>query len=125
MSMRVFGQAGTVLLLLLVAFAPAMACAVPDAQLTPVENACCRVMKSQCGQTQMPASHGCCHKTIGNASRKVLAVKTISVQHTLDAVTILPAFNLQQLLAPSPSWFEQDEYLPPSSPPVAISVLRI
>jgi hypothetical protein len=123
--MRVFGQVGAVVLLLLLAFAPAMACALPDAQLTPVENACCRMMMSQCGQMEMPASHSCCHKSVGNASREALAVKTISVQHTLQAVAILPAFHAQWFVSLNPSWIEQNEYPPPSSPPVAISVLRI
>jgi hypothetical protein len=122
--MRVFGKVGAVLLLLL-ALAPAMACEVPDAQLTPAENACCRAMKSQCGQMEMPGSSNCCHKSIGNAFRDALAVKVISVRHTLEAVAILPTFHADWFVSLNPSWIEQNEYPPPSSPTVAISVLRI
>jgi hypothetical protein len=53
-------QFGAILLLLVSCGAPAMACITPDTRMTVEERACCRVMKNQCGEMEMPASHDCC-----------------------------------------------------------------
>jgi hypothetical protein len=67
--MKALRQFSVLVLLLVSCVAPAMACMVPDAQMNPQDRACCRVMNSQCGQMEMPASHGCCHKTPPEPSR--------------------------------------------------------
>jgi hypothetical protein len=113
------------LLLLLFAAAPAMACAVPDAQLTAAERACCRMMKAQCGQMEMPASHSCCHKNIGSASHKALTIEATSFQPTLTIVAVLPALFSQLPPSLNSYWIEKSEYPPPISPPAAIFILRI
>ncbi|HEV2276442.1 MAG TPA: hypothetical protein VGR96_19875 [Acidobacteriaceae bacterium] len=121
--MKARGQAGVaVLLLLLLAFMPAIACAAPAAQLTSAEAACCRAMKSLCGQIEMPASHSCCHKEIGIASHHALTVKAVSVQDAWNAVSILPAL-FQHPAAPAAR--EPDGHSPPNSPSFTVSVLRI
>jgi len=58
-------QFGAILLLLVSCVAPAMACMAPEAAMTVEERACCRMMKSTCGQMEMPAPHDCCKKTAG------------------------------------------------------------
>ena len=51
-----------VLLLNLICLSPVVACMAPDVQMSAAERACCQIMKNECGQMQMPASHGCCQK---------------------------------------------------------------
>src|ERR1700739_3922245 len=41
--------------------APVMACAVPSAQMTTSEQACCKQMHGKCGS--MPMRHSCCKST--------------------------------------------------------------
>jgi hypothetical protein len=54
--MRLFRQFGVLVLLLVSCVAPAMACMVPNAEMSLQERACCRMMKNQCGQMAMPGS---------------------------------------------------------------------
>ena len=76
--MRCLRQFGALLLLLVSCVAPAMACMAPAAQMTVEERACCRMMKSQCGQTEMPASHDCCKKTPGTLADNAFRTDTAS-----------------------------------------------
>ena len=77
--MQLLRQFGVAVLLLVSCVAPAMACMVPDAQMTVQERACCRMMKYQCAQMEMPASHGCCQKAPQNARLSVLYTKTVKL----------------------------------------------
>src|SRR5713226_3122941 len=45
---------------------PIMACAMPDAQLTPAEKQCCKDMGGDCGRgaSGMPMSHSCCKTSV-------------------------------------------------------------
>lgn len=123
-EMRQVRQAGVLALLLLLAFAPAMACMLPAAQMTAQERACCRMMHNQCEQMDMSASHGCCQKTPGS----IYAVPATKAE-TLHSVAI--PFNsliTSELLNPfsvSASWVEHHDYSPPQSPSSTISILRI
>lgn len=54
---KVMHKLGAILLLLVSFVAPAMACMAPDAEMTVEERACCRMMKNDCGQMEMPISH--------------------------------------------------------------------
>jgi len=47
--MRVIRQFGVLVLLLVSCLAPAMACMVPNAEMSTQERTCCRMMKNQCG----------------------------------------------------------------------------
>ncbi len=60
--MKALRQFGVLVLLLVSCLTPAMACMVPNTAMSTQERACCRMMKNQCGQMEMPASHGCCQK---------------------------------------------------------------
>lgn len=66
---------GALLLLLASFLSPAMACAVASSPMTAEEQACCQTMKGHCGQEQMPASHGCCHRVPGSIYDHALKVK--------------------------------------------------
>ena len=53
-----------VLALILSLLAPTMVCALPNAQMTAQEHACCQKMKGNCGSMRMPASHSCCQQSM-------------------------------------------------------------
>lgn len=123
--MRAVCKYGVLLLLLISWLAPAMACIVPDAQLSQEERACCRMMKAECGQMQMPASHDCCQKDVQAFHRN--ALKTRSVDVPLYLVSI-PRPLVVDLWLPGRTltgWIDGSEFSLPHSPPSSISVLRI
>src|SRR5882672_9293328 len=80
-------QFGTVLLLLVSFVAPAMACMDPNAEMTTEERACCRMMKNDCGQMEMPASHDCCKKTPGTVHDSALRSDSV-LFHPFVAVAV-------------------------------------
>jgi hypothetical protein len=123
--MRTFRQFGALILLLVISMAPAMACMVPDAQLSAQERACCRMMKSQCGQIGMPASHGCCQKTPQSTQINALDTRTVTFHPVVHTVILLTMFELAPPVAVIGEWMDRPEYSPPKSPPSTISVLRI
>jgi len=123
--MRVFRQFGVLVLLLVSCLAPAMACMVPNAEMSTQERACCRTMKDQCGQMEMPASHGCCQKTPPSVHDNALDTKTIAFHPVIVPVIWLTAF---ELVNPNPAVIgrvEHSDYSPPKLPPSTISILRI
>ncbi|HEY4050493.1 MAG TPA: hypothetical protein VGM27_26820 [Acidobacteriaceae bacterium] len=117
-------QLGALVLLLLSWLGPAMACMTPEAQLTQEERACCR-MKNQCGQMEMPASHGCCQKDVQAAHHDALQTKPVDLHPDMAATTHLFIADLLNPELVSAGWVEQAELSPPQSPPSSISVLRI
>lgn len=119
--MRQFG----VLVLLVTCLTPAMVCMVPNAEMSTQERACCRMMKNQCGQMEMPASHGCCKKTLPSVHDSALDTKVIALH-----LVSIPAvwLTVSELLNPTSvvtGSIELPDYSPPKSPPSAISILRI
>jgi hypothetical protein len=54
----------TMLLLMLLIGPSAMACMVPEAQLTPVEQKCCKMMSHHCGGMAGQSSHSCCKTAV-------------------------------------------------------------
>ena len=123
--MRVLRQFGVLVLLLVSCMAPAMACMVPNAQMSTQERACCRVMKNQCGQMEMPASHGCCNKTPPSVHDNALDTKTVTFQPVVASILWLAAFELVNPTSAVTGLFERPDYSPPKSPPATISILRI
>lgn len=124
-GMKAVRQFGALVLLLMSWLAPAMACITPSVQLTHEEKACCRMMKNQCGQMGMPASHGCCQKDVQAAHHDALQTKYVNVHpesaataHTFVALYWNPGVA-------SAEWLERVEFSPPQSPPSSVSVLRI
>jgi len=118
-------QFGAILLLLVSCVAPAMACMAPDAQMTIEERACCRMMKSQCGQMQMPTSQDCCKKAA--KSVQVTALKTETVSLHPAAFVAIWAASFEVLIPQRTNYalLQRPEHSPPKSPPSAITILRI
>jgi hypothetical protein len=122
---KVIRQLGVLVLLLVSCLAPAMACMVPDAQMSTEERACCRMMRDQCGQMEMPASHGCCQKTAPfSVHDNALDTKAVAF-HPIVPVLWLAACELVNPASVVIGWAEDSDYSPPKSPPATISILRI
>jgi hypothetical protein len=121
---RLARQIGLLALLLVSYVAPAMACMRVNAQMTAPERACCRMMKGQCGGMEMPASHGCCHKTVSTPGDHALPVSTAALHPVMEvgvlfATTILPA-DVNSVI-----WIQAPPHSPPKSTPLSVSILRI
>jgi hypothetical protein len=120
---RLARQIGLLALLLISYVAPVMACMRVDARMSAPERACCRMMKGQCGEMEMPGSHGCCHKTATSGDH---ALRT-------GTVALHPAMGFAVLLAPtglpdastSATWIRGPQHSLPKSPPYSVSILRI
>ena len=123
--MSVLRQIGVLVLLLGSFLAPAMACMVPDAQMNPQERSCCRAMNNQCGQMEMPASHGCCQKTLPGVRDNALDTKVTNFHPVAAPVVCLAVFELVSPTSTVAGWVERPNDSPPNSPPSTISILRI
>jgi hypothetical protein len=123
--MRLLRHFGALVLLLVTCLAPAMACMVPDTQMSTEERACCRMMKNQCGEMEMPASHGCCQKTPPSVHDNALAIKVIALHPVAIAAVWLTAAELLNQTSVVTGSIEHSDYSPPKSHPSAISILRI
>ncbi|QHN02902.1 hypothetical protein FTO74_05595 [Granulicella sp. WH15] len=123
--MRVLRQFGVLLLLLVSCLAPAMACMLPNAEMSAQERACCHMMKDQCGQMEMPASDDCCQKTPPSVHDNALATRTVAFHPAIVPVIWLAAV---EMVSPPPAvvgWIERSSSSPPKSQPGTISILRI
>jgi hypothetical protein len=122
--MRIFRQFGVLILLLVSCLAPAVACMVSNAQMNAEERACCRRMKDQCGQMEMPASQGCCQKAPPSAYDNALNTKATTFHPVVVSVLWFAAFEVNPAFTVT-GWVERPDYSPPKSPPSTISILRI
>lgn len=86
---------GTLVLLLASFLTPTLACAVADTPMTSEERACCQMMKSQCGEKGMPASHGCCHRIPGSIYDNALKAKAVALHPLAVPVIWLPVHQLE------------------------------
>jgi hypothetical protein len=123
--MKSWRQFCVLILLLVSCVAPAMACMVPDAAMSTQERACCRMMKNQCGQMEMPASHGCCQKTPLSVHDNALDTKATNFHPIAAPVVWLAAFELVNPISAVTGWVERSNDSPPNSAPCTISILRI
>jgi hypothetical protein len=98
---------------------------IPNAQMNTEERACCRMMKSECGQMQMPASHGCCQKTPPSVHDNALDTKIVALHPVAVVVIRLTTSELPNPMSVVIGSMEHPDYSPPTSPPAAISILRI
>ena len=124
--MRAFRQIGIMALLLVSWLAPVMACMVPDAQMTAEERSCCQTMHDECGQMDMPASHGCCQKSpLLSLLNNALTTKAAALHPVVVPVVWLAISELVSSPTPFDAWVEHSDYSPPKSPPSTVSILRI
>jgi hypothetical protein len=101
-----------------------MACLQPEITLTAEERECCRKMAGECGNMQ--ASHSCCKTTIRDTDPYISNSRVqISApdQATLAILPMSETFGLPDLI--SQFVISSDAHLPPESPPVKTSILRI
>lgn len=113
-----------VLGLILSLLAPTMVCALPNAQMTAQEHACCKEMKGKCGSMRMPASHSCCRESIQAGHFSAVQPESISVPAVV-AIAVLPSPMAFDLRSPGFEQINRNQNSPPVSPPSAVSVLRI
>jgi hypothetical protein len=123
--MRAFRQLGALILLLVTCLAPAMACMVPDAEMSAQERACCRTMKNRCGQMGMPASHGCCQKAPPSVHDNALVTKTVAPSPVAITAIWLTAYEVLPAAPVVVGWVRHPDHSPPESSPPAVSILRI
>jgi hypothetical protein len=89
--------------------APALRCLVPGETLTSQEQACCKSIAGQCGDSTA-STHPCC-KIAGSTAQPALAAAQATVRAAVpfaatisapaDSV-IVPEFSLDSLVGPSP-----------------------
>ena len=117
-------MAGAMLLLML--GVPAMACLIPDAQLSEAEKACCRQMANQCGKMEMPNGHSCCETTVKPQQSAMLKpVPTLSDHRiVLDIVPAAIAASPEQAQAVY-STIRALRHPPPAAHAPTIEILRI
>ena len=123
--MRILRQFGAIFLLLIFSAAPVMACMRADAQMSASERACCRMMKNQCGDMQMPASHGCCHETLQSIDQNALNAKTVTLPPLAAIVVTMAACDLLVPNFVTGEWVVSPQYSPPKTPTSSVSVLRL
>jgi hypothetical protein len=123
--MKFVRQLGVLFLLLVSCIAPVMACMVPNAQMNTDERACCRAMKNQCGQMEMPASHRCCQKTPLSVHDNALDTKPVTLHPVVVPVIWLAALELVNPASAVTGWVERPDHSPPKYPPSTVSILRI
>jgi|GEM_PF-5085008 len=126
-GMKVLRQFALIVAILLPLVLPTMVCALPNANLSPAERACCRQMRGHCGSCAMTACHGCCQKEPPIASNWNAAIPPSSANAPMN-VSAIAASHLAVLLplaitlSNSAQW---QAHSLPQSPPPAISILRI
>ncbi len=125
--MKAARQFALILAVLLPLVMPAMACALPNARLSPAESACCTQMNGQCGSMQMPTTHGCCQKEAPDVTNwtAVIQPKSVNVPMYLAAPTALGPAMLLLLPVALPTRSQRPGNSLPQSPPSAVSILRI
>jgi len=116
---------GALLLLNIICLSPVVACMAPDAQMSAAERACCHIMKNECGQMQMPASHGCCQKVLPSITMVALDKKAILLHPADTDFVKLMATDLFDQLRLSSNLNSDPSASPPGHIAPTISNLRI
>ncbi len=122
--MRRLHHLTVVLALILSLLAPTMACALPNAQMTAQEHACCQKMKGNCGSMRMPASHSCCQPSMQANHFDAVQPESTSAP-AAAAVAVLPSPTIFNFPSLSFERVPLQQHSPPISPPPTVSVLRI
>ena len=102
---------------------PAIACLIPLRPMTQAERECCKKMAQQCGSSVMPSNHSCCqgHERDG----AVTPAPTFSPMRPFD-VAVVPQISILLIARPSVALHVVAlEASPPESSPGCSSILRI
>ena len=92
MQLALIRKVAVLVLAVLFAALPVVACAVPSAAMTPAERECCKKMAEQCGHNGMAKSHSCCEPTATPAN--FYAPKTASSQEHHFSLVLFHALPL-------------------------------
>lgn len=123
-KMSLFRQTGVTVLLLLLVFAPVIACASPNAPLTPAEQAYCHVMHFQCGQMTMSKPHGC-YDNPTSLYEGAFSGNAVALHSVLIPPVALHAVDLLRPAPAIPMWVKHSHYIPPKPRPPTFPILRI
>jgi hypothetical protein len=117
------GALAMLVITVLWAVTPAIACMIPLRPMTQAEHECCKKMAQKCGSSAMPSSHSCCqgHEREGAVS----PVPTYSPTRPFD-VAIIPQTAVlliaRKPILPASAALEAP---PPEASPGCSSILRI
>jgi hypothetical protein len=117
------GALAMLVITILWAVTPAIACTIPLRPMTQAEQECCEKMAQQCGSSAMPSSHSCCqgHEREGAVS----PVPTYSPTRPFD-LAIVPQIAVlligSEPILPTSTALEAP---PPEASPGCSSILRI
>jgi len=119
-------RAGALMMLVITvlwAATPAIACLVPMHKMTKAEHDCCMKMAQECGSSVMPSSHSCCQ---GHQRETAVSPVPTYPPNRPFALAVVPPSTIvpvdSALTSPlSPAL----EAPPPTSSPGCTSVLRI
>jgi hypothetical protein len=117
-----FRQLVGALLLAVVAGYPAMACLIPEAEMTDAERDCCKHMAQQCGSMNMPSSHSCCHTQVSHPDSMLGETFAHFLAPALSSAVV---GELQPSHIVASQFFPFELHPPPESPPGTSSILRI
>lgn len=105
------------------AVTPAIACMIPTRPMTQAEHECCKKMADQCGSSAMPSNHSCCQGHERDTA--VSPVPTYSLTRPFD-VAIVPQTAVRLIagepILPTSAALEAP---PPDASPGCSSILRI
>jgi Na+(H+)/acetate symporter ActP len=123
--MYVTRSASWAMLLITVLWAatPAIACLVPMHQMTKAEHDCCLKMAQECGSSMMPSSHSCCQGH--DRDNAVSPVATYSPTRPFDVATVRQTAILLATSSSVPLKSLALEAPPPEASPGCSSILRI
>lgn len=126
-AVKAVRQFALILAIVLPLVTPAMACALPNAHLSPSEHSCCKRMQGHCGSMDMPTSQGCCQMEAPTATNWNAALQIAPANVTVNlaaSAALLPAM-LTPFSVDMSAYVQQPVGTLPQSPPSAISILRI
>ncbi|HEV2396969.1 MAG TPA: hypothetical protein VGS27_08515 [Candidatus Sulfotelmatobacter sp.] len=123
--MRVTRAGALTMLVITVLWAatPAIACLVPMRAMTPAEHDCCLKMAQECGLSVMPSSHSCCQ--VQRHDTAVAPVSNYSPTRPFDVVLVSQTAILPVAKTSSIASATAFETPPPESSPGCSSILRI
>ena len=123
---KLFSKFVAAALLLMMLGVPAMACALPDAQLSEAEKTCCREMAGQCGKMDMPNGHSCCQTTVKPQQSAMLKpAATVTFDGLVFAYLPTPLVAAPQPAVTIRSTIRAWRHPPPPAKSPSIEILRI
>src|SRR5262252_3355961 len=117
------GALAMLVITVLWAVTPAIACMIPMRPMTQAEHECCKRMAQQCGSSAMPSSHSCCQGH--ERETAVSPVPTYSPMRPFDVAIVRQTAVLLIANEPILPTSAELEAPPPEASPACSSILRI